>query len=565
MILVNDLRLSAVVANNGYGIVLEKMLRESSIVKHNCKGTIPMLEDFLTKADKLRNEYLLKTEALFVSNKQAWFAAFAEHFLNVCNEIQKLQAESALSAISYLEYTMLHANFINRQYIAEVCVYGDESYLDKRQCIVGSYDVSFLFVYFDKLWDELLSLRKRFVGQVSSLDVTECMMNVLPDFYSYLASIARFAVAECLDKKQFTGIIKNEEFSVNVGDYMAATETIYTENKDKDAGKLAKWFYKQIENAYSFGDYSGLDFSGCIFKHTDFRYASFRNSSLKDASLAGSSLEGASFRKASMEGCVLDNCTIFEADFSNAVLKNASFVNVQAKAGLPDEEDWEFVGFLPVSFRNADLTNANFTGANLKGADFSGAVLSGTDFTNVVLDGAIFDDTLAKVAVLDETIFSGVISGKAEFMRYYVMEPLGNTVLPAAPKGENAEVVKVSGVSQFSEIDYDSRSELISDRLKLLMEMYLPKYDFEPVVYLDQPKGEQMVFWRFRPPHYDNYQATYRSDGIISHITFLDNNAPVMFTARSPKGICSIVVRMAVAESALRRGFLGVKFTKVLE
>jgi uncharacterized protein YjbI with pentapeptide repeats len=95
-----------------------------------------------------------------------------------------------------------------------------------------------------------------------------------------------------------------------------------------------------------------------------------------------------------MEGCHLDNSAIFEADFSNAILRNASFKNAKAKAGLINEKEWKFPGFLPTSFRNADLTDADFTGADLTGADFTGAVLRGTDFTNAVLANAIFDGCL---------------------------------------------------------------------------------------------------------------------------------------------------------------------------
>jgi hypothetical protein len=145
------------------------------------------------------------------------------------------------------------------------------------------------------------------------------------------------------------------------------------------------------------------------------------------------------------------------------------------------------------------------------------------------------------------------------------MEALENMYLPIAPKGENAEVVKTSDIDRFSEIDYDSRNELISDRLKLLFEQYMPKYNFQPVVYLDVEKKEQAVFWRFKPAVYEDYQAVFRNDGIVSSITFPNNDAPIMFTARSQKGVRSIVVRMAVAESTLRRCILGLKFTKVSE
>jgi hypothetical protein len=145
------------------------------------------------------------------------------------------------------------------------------------------------------------------------------------------------------------------------------------------------------------------------------------------------------------------------------------------------------------------------------------------------------------------------------------MESLSNILLPAVKKGGNAEVIKATDLNRFDEIDYDERSMLISDRLKLHIEMYMPEYDFIPVVYLDTEKDEQAIFWRFRPPLYTDYQATFRSNGIVLHISFSDTHAPIIFMAQSHKGICSIVVRMAVAESTLRRSILGVKFTKVSE
>jgi hypothetical protein len=148
-------------------------------------------------------------------------------------------------------------------------------------------------------------------------------------------------------------------------------------------------------------------------------------------------------------------------------------------------------------------------------------------------------------------------------MRYYAMEPTGSFLLPAVPKGVNAMAVEASDLKRYSGIDYDARSELISDRLKLLMERYLPRYDYQPVVYVDRDRNEQLRFWRFRPGHYTDCQATFRSDGVVSHISFPNNDAPVVFTARSARGVRSIVVRLAVVESCLRRNMFGLKFTKV--
>jgi len=340
----------------------------------------------------IKNEYLLKTEDLFVANKKIWFADFTDTFQSICAKIAKLQNESFIPSISYLEYIMPHANFINRRYAAEVWVYGDEWYLDKNQCLVGEYDLSFLFIYFNELWDRLISARRRYIGKLTVQEINSYMMQALPDFYSYLISIARFAIKDLIDKKPYTTIAKNELFRVNIGDYMGRTEPVFTEMKNKNADKLMQWFSEQLEDKYFFGDYSGLDFSEKSFPKTDFRYAQFQDSVFYETSFIGSSLIGANFRNANMEKCRLDNCLIYEADFSYAILKNASFANTYAKAGLSDEKIWQSVGLLPVMFHNADLTNVDFTGADLTGADFTDAILEGTNFTGAVLDGAIFSD-----------------------------------------------------------------------------------------------------------------------------------------------------------------------------
>lgn len=352
-----------------------------------------MHEDFIRLAYNFRNKRLLQAEALFVLHKNTWLAAFADHFKTACAKIVELQKESSLPAISHLEYTMLYTNFINRRYVSEAWVYGDKRYLDKNQRMVGEYDISFLFAEFDALWNELLTARKKYAGKVSSREITAFMLEALPDFYSYLINIARFAITEIVEQKPFIDIIKNDVFRVNVGDYMAKTEPVLTQSKSKDANALAGWFSEQLENEYSFEDYSHLDFSGGSFPGTDFRYADFRGAVLDNVSFDSSQLIGANFSKARMDNCRLDNCSIQEADFSYAIMKHTSFIGTRAGAGLTNETEWKFVGFLPVSFRHTDLTDADFKWANLKGADFSGAVLTGVDFTGAIVDGAIFSDT----------------------------------------------------------------------------------------------------------------------------------------------------------------------------
>ena len=351
-----------------------------------------MHTDFIELSANLRNEHLLKAEASFTTHKRSWSTAFTENFKSVCADIAKAQAGSTISAISCLEYTMLYTNFINQRYVAEVWAYDDKQYLDKKQKIVGEYDTSFLFVHFEELWDKLLAHRKRYFRMVSPKDVTSFMLQVMPNFYSYLANIAKYAIPDCIDEKPLTNIAKNDIFKVRIGDYMAQSRSVFTLNKTRNTNvnELVYWFSERSRTEYNFQDFSDLDFSSRDFSNTVFRYVQFLRAILNNTNLESCSLTGASFRGAQLENCNLNDSAIYEADFSYASMKNASFLNVRGKAGLLKENEWQQPGFLPVSFRNADLTCANFKWADLSGADFTGACLANTNFSCAVLDNAVF-------------------------------------------------------------------------------------------------------------------------------------------------------------------------------
>ena len=557
-------------------------------------GVSRMYEDFLVRAETKCNDYLLKTEELFVTNKSLLFANFYWHLYHVCTQIRAWQGDSVVSSVSYLEYVMLYSNFINRHYVADVFIFDDRRYLDTGQKFVGSYDISALFIYFDMLWNDLLKLKKLYVGKVTSRDVAAFMMASLPDFYSYLSIVARYSIAGFVEEKLFKDILKNNRFMVNIGDYMASTVNVHIEEKVKDAEKLIECFNDKEANKYACCDYSGLCFSECNFSDGDFRNANFSGADFSCASLRDSTLDRAIFRNANMDYCNLDNCSILESDFSYTSLKNASFVNVEARAGLVDKEEWHFAGYLSVNFRNSDLSGADFTNADLTGADFSGAILIDTLFTDTVLDNAVFSDRSAPLSALQKksviiqetvnfadfdklrkssleipntdkkiTISAESSTSQPRHSPYYVLEQLDNT--PSIPPPKTTEVQRITGIKEINACDYFSRYGLISAKLKKLFEMYMPGYHFELAAYIDTLKPDVTALWIFKPKTYFNFQATYRNDGNISHITTPNVDTPRIFAIKSPKGVRSIIVHIAVAESILRRNIFGLKLTRLLE
>jgi hypothetical protein len=139
------------------------------------------------------------------------------------------------------------------------------------------------------------------------------------------------------------------------------------------------------------------------------------------------------------------------------------------------------------------------------------------------------------------------------------MEQLENTSAPRFAEG--ATLIETLDLNPLKTIDYASGQKLVSDRLKLVFEMFMPKLEFIPVVFSD--KKDILTFYKFTPPLYEHCIPAYRIDNTVSRITFLNGPPPVIFTTKPQKNTYSAIVHLSVAESVLRRRILGLRFTKL--
>ncbi len=338
-----------------------------------------MHDKFLEFYNNEQNRCLFKTEELFVANRKSYEDDFKKEFVKICEEIVKMQSEETFGEIAYLEFTLLHLKIMNRDYSVEVRVYDNDWYLSKNQKCIGSIKIDYVYKYFEELWNELLLERKRYVGAVTALEISEKMVNAVPKFYDYMISLIRFSILDIIEESNFKEIKKSSKFEINVGQYMGDTEAVYKENMLKDRDEISEWFKKKLEFESAFEDFTGLDFSGEDLSDMDFRYSDLRNTKLIDTDLTDSMLFGTRFNNADMENANLSYGLLYEADFTNANLKNAKLRRVLAMSGILDER-WEVAGYIGVSFRNANLENADFTHSNFYGADFTNAIMKGAKF-----------------------------------------------------------------------------------------------------------------------------------------------------------------------------------------
>ena len=157
-------------------------------------------------------------------------------------------------------------------------------------------------------------------------------------------------------------------------------------------------------------------------------------------------------------------------------------------------------------------------------------------------------------------------------MDYFLLKQSGTVTLPKAPKTEDASLEDPSvriihDIPSLQKFDYIAGEHLISDRLKQLMEQYLPEQLWRPCVFVDTQTVEQITFWFVPSLPYVPKKVVAASNGIPAAV-YIDaqvvaEKAPGILHIQGAKGMSFLVVHLSVAESILRRGICGLKLLRL--
>lgn len=159
-------------------------------------------------------------------------------------------------------------------------------------------------------------------------------------------------------------------------------------------------------------------------------------------------------------------------------------------------------------------------------------------------------------------------------MDYFMIRQSGTITIPKAPATEsnlpeNPSVRTMENLMLLDKFDYLANEHLLSDRLKQVIEQYLPEQLWRPCVFIHPQKKEQKTFWFLPPLPYQPKQVTFAPNGLPAAV-FIEKQdfakkAPGILRIRSPKGAVSVIVHLSVAESILRRGICGLELVRLAE
>jgi len=108
---------------------------------------------------------------------------------------------------------------------------------------------------------------------------------------------------------------------------------------------------------------------------------------------------------------------------------------------------------------------------------------------------------------------------------------------------------------------------LVTDTVKTLLEKYQTNIFFKPVLLTDLKRMRQELYWLIIPPSISCLadESVYNVNGTLKKMV-LDSGKLKRAKIFTIKGIMEnyIIVRLDVAESLIRRNFIGIKFTKAI-
>ncbi|QDV72380.1 pentapeptide repeat-containing protein [Botrimarina mediterranea] len=153
-------------------------------------------------------------------------------------------------------------------------------------------------------------------------------------------------------------------------------------------------------------DFTGATITGAILQDATsngftvaqfYSTASYQNLNLREVWLNYSDLTGWNFAGQDLTGASLQIATLLDADFTGAIIDNASFYSVTnsgfTAAQLYSTASYQAGGLRGVNLEFNDMSGWNFAGIDLTGANFNGADLAGSDLTGAIINDASLGDT----------------------------------------------------------------------------------------------------------------------------------------------------------------------------
>jgi uncharacterized protein YjbI with pentapeptide repeats len=344
-------------------------------------------------------EKLLQAEAYLLKHQDQLAEEWLQSFRKICLKIKLMQSKGDINRVGFIQYSMLRSSILERKPRYLINVYHKDWYFDpaQKECREDYY-CGRIFRFLDQLEQELEEPRKRYLDQITPVDLEQVKLREADQFNQCIVHLAEYALNQGETVPEFTEIAKEEEIEVRVGEYYDTSEVVYKEDmRVKDPEEIREWLEDKLENRYVAAILKNLDLSGGDYRGIDLRRADLRGSNLSKSNMMECLLIKAKLQSSFLQEVNFTGASLHDTDFSGADLRDAIFFGADGAKGVAATYAAGIYSFTGVNFNGANLEGADLRYANLQGADFRGARLVKTDFHGANLRNAIFSKAAFQV------------------------------------------------------------------------------------------------------------------------------------------------------------------------
>ena len=151
---------------------------------------------------------------------------FIACFEAYCGKIAEMQKNGNKNAISYIHFSWLRTNIIDKSYRLRIDAYDDNWYADRTECS-GEYDASEIFSFLDDFAKMVDIERRGYVYALSAADTKQIVMEESLKYNEIVTSLIQKALGQAVYTSAFKSVLRGGQFSILVGEFHDASVMVY--------------------------------------------------------------------------------------------------------------------------------------------------------------------------------------------------------------------------------------------------------------------------------------------------------------------------------------------------
>lgn len=344
--------------------------------------------------EKIRGNFDLKKDSVQRRYKELLNSCKSQLVDELLDAVLKLKK---YYPIRVLQFQIMRTDLYQGKYRIEVCGYNKFWYLDEERT-TAYVDIEFLYEPFQKLKEELEAEVPVYLGAISQYDINNMVNELFISCFNSSAPQMResfFVFGEWLLQNNRAYL---KPYRVIWGEYKGRTDILYLQD---EFGKETKEFIKLCEQD----------------KKAGHQFASFVQSNLKDMKLKEEKFAYLNMKKSIMQEVTFENCQFGESMFRESVMDWCSYAN-----SIFYGCNFGRIKGYQIEFTNSVITNSSFEEINLRRGNFQGAKLVAVDFSNSCLNECNFRNATLSMVDLRTADLDGIDLTDAKLEEVYINE-----------------------------------------------------------------------------------------------------------------------------------------------